>query len=124
MKEMTPHQKTRFRSAHSTAAVSNLLDALYLPRTGVRVGSMFGSRAYFFGRRLFACIRKQGVCLRVGHKRAGRAIAAGVATPFRPHGRTMRGWVEFWPTAPTAEARDLLLRALAYTRTIQKEDAR
>jgi hypothetical protein len=111
------------RRGHIDDSLCNFLDRLYLGRRGVRAGSMFGSRAYFVGRRLMACATTRGVCLRLGPRRATQAIAAGAAIPFRPHGRVMRGWVEI-ESARVPELHDsanLFVAALAFTRSLAQE---
>ena len=84
---------------------------------------MFGYRAYFVGRRMFACVTDEGVCLRLGSHLSEKTIASGAASPFRPHGRPMRGWVEIGVERGDTwlEARDVFLRALTFARALQKE---
>lgn len=82
---------------------------------------MFGYRAYFVGRRLFACLTDRGICVRLGARAAQKAVSSGAAKPFRPHGRSMRAWAEIEPGSVGAP--DLVLRALAYTRLLEKEKA-
>ena len=107
-------------------SVCNFLDALYLGRRGVRVGSMFGARAYFAGRCLMACATTGGVCLRLGSRRATQAIASGAANPFRPRGRVMRDWVEIESTRVPElhDCLNLFLAALTFTRSLAREQDR
>jgi TfoX/Sxy family transcriptional regulator of competence genes len=87
---------------------------------------MFGYRAYFVGRRMFACVTDQGVCIRVGVAAAEKALAEGVAEPFRPHGKAMRGWLEISTKCLDRFPKHsgILLRALAFTRALEKAEAR
>lgn len=124
MKEMATEGDHTTGTVDSTASLRTLLDSLFLHRRGVRAGSMFGHRAYFVGRRLFACITTRGVCLRLGRVRAERAVACGVATDFRPHGRPMRGWAEI-ESERVNRGLDVVKcfrHALAYARLLAREE--
>lgn len=124
MREMTTKSDHTTATADSTAGLRKLLDSLYLHRQGVRAGSMFGHRGYFLGRRLFACITSRGVCLRLGRARTERAVACGVATDFRPHGRPMQAWAEIVSESVNRgpDVMNLFRQALAYARLLARED--
>ena len=119
MQEMTA-KRYQTNPRDQNCVLCKLLDRVYLGRRGVRAGSMFGSRAYFVGRRLMACVTAEGVCLRVGPHRATKAIASGAAIPFSPHGRAMRGWVEVdsGRLPPLHKKQNLFLQALDFSRRL------
>lgn len=80
---------------HDKALFDALLAAARRWNPDLRGGSMFGSPAFFLGRRMVGCVFGKNIGLKVPADVAANAIAAGSATPFRPYGKpAMREWVE------------------------------
>ena len=83
-----PHGK--FSPSHKAE-----LDSILLNLPGVTTGKMFGFPAYFVNKKMFACIYRDGVGVKVPQPLAEKLLAQPHITPFRPLGRPpMREWVQ------------------------------
>lgn len=81
------------------------LRALVARKRGVREAKMIGLPAFYAGGKLFACVWRQGIGLRLPDERASKLVDRGVAGPFRPYGRkALRDWVELRPESADAVA--------------------
>jgi hypothetical protein len=88
---------------------------LLLSLPGVRAGWMFGHRAYYVGRKMFACDYAGRLGLKLPPARAAALVRAGRAEPFRPYGRpAMRCWVSL--SHREAADRRLLMSAVAFVK--------
>jgi hypothetical protein len=73
----------------------NVLDAMLLHLPGVTAGQMFGYPAYYVHRKLFACVYRGGVGIKVPEEIARSLLSKAHIVPFQPMGKPkMREWVQ------------------------------
>jgi len=84
---------------------------------GVRERKMFGCPAFFFERRMVACVYGDEIGLKVPERRAEELLARGEVAKFQPYGKSMREWVSLSPRGSDAGLLPGLLReAVAYAK--------
>jgi hypothetical protein len=69
-----------------------VLDIL-LENNLVRPGNMFGHPAYYIGKKLFASLYMDGVCVKLPPPRVKELLGKEDIAPFEPMGRKMREWI-------------------------------
>ena len=75
--------------------INENLDSFLLEFTGVAAGNMFGYPAYYVGKKLFACVYKDGVGIKVPEDLAKKLINKEGITYFQPLGRPrMKQWIQ------------------------------
>jgi hypothetical protein len=104
------------------------LDALLLLLPGVKAGKMFGYPAYYFGRKLFACVYGNGVGIKLPEATA-RSLLETLphVEPFRPMGKPrMREWVQINRAASGDYRHDeeILQAAYAYAQRLHEESSK
>ena len=72
---------------------------------GVRMGHLFAQPAMYAGRRMFACVREDGIIVKLPVDLVRGEIARGAA-PHTRRGRVVRDWVTYRPRT-IVEARRL-----------------
>jgi hypothetical protein len=78
------------------ADLEALLTEFVEQHRGVRLGRMFGWPAGYVGRRLFACVIRDGVIVRLPADVERRELR-GRARPFVRAGKPMKSWVVYRP---------------------------
>jgi|WetSurMetagenome_2_1015567.scaffolds.fasta_scaffold158823_3 hypothetical protein len=77
------------------AAHKDVLDSLLLPVPGVVAGTMFGYPAYYIGGKLFACLYREGVAIKVPGPVADSLVGREGIVRFQPRGRRpMKEWIQ------------------------------
>ena len=91
------------------AAHKVVLDAMLLKITGVEGGEMGGLPAYFVKQKMFACIYRGAVGLRLPAAAAANLqFSMDGVSPFAPNGQTStREWVQISHAASTDYEKDL-----------------
>lgn len=99
------------------ADVAAVVAGLLADLPDVKGGQMFGVPAYFTGGRLFACVYRGQVGLKLPEARVSALSRQPGFGPFRPFGKLMsRTWIAIEREEATAYAddRDLLLEAIHF----------
>jgi len=82
--------RQRFNQQHK-----EVLESFLLEIPGVVPGRMFGYPAYYFGRKLFACLYEDGVGIKVPQELAKELMGKEGIVPFEPMGKAkMREWIQ------------------------------
>ena len=71
-----------------------VLRQLFSQYAGVEERRMFGYPAFFTRGRMFACLHREGLGLKLSADRVAALLRRENCIPFRPHGRLMAQWVE------------------------------
>lgn len=99
-----------------------VLDSLLLGMSGVAAGRMFGYAAYYANRKLFACIYREGVGVKVPEEVADKLLSETHIVPFQPYGKPkMREWIQI-NRAKSSDYRkdmDIFRTAVAFVSQIQ-----
>jgi len=75
--------------------IKNVVDSILLKSGIVVPGKMFGYPAYYVNKKLFVCIYKQGVGIKVPETVAKHLIDGKIAIYFQPLGRPrMKEWIQ------------------------------
>lgn len=80
---------------------------------------MFGYPAFFANGRMFACVYRDGIGLKVPEARAKELLTEPGVTPFQPHGkRRMREWIHVIQSSSRLSERNasVAMEALDYAR--------
>jgi TfoX/Sxy family transcriptional regulator of competence genes len=112
------------RKIDSNPEHKKVLDAMLLHLPGVTAGKMFGYPAYYFHRKLFACVYGDGVGVKVPEDVATRLLSEEEVVPFQPMGRPkMREWVRINRTTSEDYRLDLdtFLCAIEFAGTLDKK---
>lgn len=80
--------KTQFNIKHK-----KVLDSFLLKIPIVTPGKMYGHPAYYVGRKLFASLYMEGVCVKVPESLKNELLKRKEIVPFEPMGRKMREWI-------------------------------
>ena len=92
--------------------------AIFAGSAGIREAPMFGCPAFFFGRRMVACIYGDEVGIKLPKDDVDAALTRAGVVPFRPYGKAMREWVALRRQGADLDAvADLLVASLAHART-------
>lgn len=104
-------------------AVADWLDAKLLGIPEVRAGKMFGHRAYYVNGKMFACIYRDVIGLKLSETKAADLIASGQAEPFQPYGkRRTRQWIQLSCTvAVLHDHQDTIQASLNFVQTVKRE---
>lgn len=78
----------RFNPKHK-----EVLDDFLLKIPEVRAGKMFGYPAYYVGRKLFASLYLDGVCLKLPKPRVDELLTQEDYGSFEPMGKKMKEWI-------------------------------
>ncbi len=70
-----------------------VLDDFLLKIPEVRPGKMFGYPAYYVGRKLFASLYLDGVCLKLPKPRVDELLIQEDYGSFEPMGKKMKEWI-------------------------------
>ena len=70
-----------------------VLDQFLLKYEEVRPGKMFGYPAYYVGRKLFASLYAEGVCVKLPKSRVDELLTRNDYCPFDPMGKKMKEWI-------------------------------
>jgi len=75
--------------------VARVLGEMLCARDDVRVGNMFGLPAFYAGARVFACVSRDGVGLKLPAERASQLLNRPDVRSFRPFNKpATREWIE------------------------------
>jgi hypothetical protein len=70
-----------------------ILDSFLLNIPIVNPGKMYGYPAYYVGRKLFASLFNDGVCIKIPEPRVKELLKKDCFFHFEPMGRKMREWI-------------------------------
>ena len=83
------------RKTDYSPEIKKAIDAILLKNPTIAPGRMFGYPAYYINKRLFACIYKNGVGLKVPETVANELIGRKGILHFQPLGRPrMKEWIQ------------------------------
>ena len=83
------------RKTDYSPEIKKAIDAILLKNPAIAPGRMFGYPAYYVNKRLFACIYKNGVGLKVPETVANELIGRKGILHFQPLGRPrMKEWIQ------------------------------
>lgn len=72
-----------------------VLDSILLGFNGVRAGKMFGYPSYYVLNKLFACVYREGIGIKVPEDLATELLKKRHIVPFQPLGKSkMREWIQ------------------------------
>jgi predicted DNA-binding protein (MmcQ/YjbR family) len=110
--------KIKFNKGHQ-----EVLESFLLKNKEVRAGKMFGVPAYYVGKKMFASLFEEGVCVKVPEERVKVLLKKEHIKPFRPMGRTMKDWVMVnrKESADYLKDRALFEESIRYVKSIQKK---
>lgn len=111
--------------SNETDLATYVRESLATAAATVREVPMFGGIGFMLNGNLLAGASRRGLLLRVGHERAGEALARPGARPMVMRGRTLEGYVYVDPPALGAEAvRSWIELALPYVRALPPKAAK